>query len=104
MMLPLRSLRLLIVLLVSISLLAVAALAQGQIPSPDQYLGFHVGEDRKLADWEQVVGYYKQLAAAAPDRVRLQELGKSTLGKPFIALTITLPRNMQKLARYLEIQ
>jgi len=82
----------------------LCAAAVAQIPSPDQHLGFHVGEDRKLADWDQVVGYFRKVAAADSARVKIEELGKSTLGKPFVALTITSPENMQKLGRYLEIQ
>src|SRR5437870_11987384 len=83
-------------------LLSLASFAQ--IPTPEQHLGFRVGEDRKLADWEQVLGYFRKVAAADPARVRFEELGKSTLGKPFVALTVTSPENMQKLPRYLEIQ
>jgi hypothetical protein len=92
----------LIVIVGSVVLFGAAALAQ--IPSPEQHLGFRVGEDRKLADWEQVTGYFRKVAVADPARLRLEELGKSTLGKPFVALTITSPDNMQKLARYLQIQ
>jgi hypothetical protein len=87
-----------------IFLLCSAAIAFAQVPSPESQLGFKVGDDRKLADWQQVVDYYKKVAAAAPDRVRFEELGKSTLGKPFIALTITSPQNLQNLSRYLQIQ
>jgi hypothetical protein len=78
--------------------------ADAQVPSPESILGFKVGEDRKLADWEQVVGYFQKVAAAAPDRVKFAEIGKSTLGKPFVALTISSPENLQHLDRYLQIQ
>ncbi|MBV8208056.1 MAG: peptidase M14 [Acidobacteria bacterium] len=77
---------------------------QAQIPSPEQHLGFPVGEDRKLADWEQVTTYFQKLAAAAPDRVRFEEIGKSTLGKPFVVVTISSPENMGQLAHYQQIQ
>ncbi len=84
---------------------SVAAVpAAGQVPSPDSFLGFKVGEDRKLADWDQVVGYFQKVAAAAPDRVQFAELGKSTLGKPFVGLTISSADNLQQLDRYLQIQ
>ena len=78
--------------------------AAGQVPAPESFLGFKVGEDRKLADWEQVVGYLQKVAAAAPDRVKFAELGKSTLGKPFVVLTISSPDNIRQLDRYLQIQ
>src|SRR5438876_8125767 len=87
-------------LVCALALSSVAA----DIPSPEAHLGFRVGEDRKLADWEQVVSYLQKVAAAAPERVRFEEIGKSTLGKPFVALTISSPENIRHLGRYLEIQ
>ena len=56
--------------------LAAAARAQG-VPSTDGHLGFPVGEDRKLADWSQITGYFAKLAAASP-AVKLDTLGPTT--------------------------
>jgi hypothetical protein len=81
-----------------------AGTAFSQVPSPESVLGFHVGEDRKLADWGQVVDYFNKVAAASPDRVVMKEIGKSTLGKPFVALTISSADNLRHLDHYLEIQ
>jgi hypothetical protein len=81
-----------------------ACAVNAQIPSPESQLGFKIGEDRKLADWQQVTDYFQKVSTAAPDRVRFEELGKSTLGKPFVALTISSPQNLQNLQRYLQIQ
>ncbi len=78
---------------------AATAVAQN-LPTPEQYLGFKVGTDRKLATWEQVINYM-QMAAKASDRVRYAELGKSTMGHPFALLVISSQRN---LARLEEIQ
>ncbi len=74
------------------------------IPAPKEVLGFEVGEDRKLADWGQVLDYLQKVAAADPLRVKFTELGKSTLGKPFVLLTISAPENLKNLDRYREIQ
>ena len=78
---------------------AVAAptAAQQSLPAPEQYLGFRVGADRKLATWPQVVEYMR-MAARASDRVRVEELGKSTNGHPFLLLTISSPENLARLA------
>ena len=78
--------------------------AAAQVPSPDSALGFHVGEDRKLADWQQVLDYFQKVAAAVPDRVKFEEVGKTTLGKPFVVLTVSSADNLKNLDRYLEIQ
>ncbi|HKD91418.1 MAG TPA: M14 metallopeptidase family protein [Terriglobales bacterium] len=83
-------------------LTSLAVLAQ--IPSPEQHLGFRVGEDRKLADWDQVTSYFQKVAAAAPDRVKFEEIGKTTEGKPFVYLTISSPENLKNLEHYRQIQ
>lgn len=78
--------------------------AFAQIQSPEQHLGFRVGEDRKLADWDQVTSYFQKVAAAAPDRVKFEEIGKTTEGKPFVYLTISSPDNIRNLEHYRQIQ
>jgi len=74
---------------------APSALAQA-LPTPEQYLGFRVGTDKKLATWPQVVAYM-QMAARSSDRVRYEELAKSTMGHPFPLLTISSPANLARL-------
>ena len=91
-------------LLVIVYVAMAAVPAAGQIPSPESVLGFKVGEDRKLADWGQVLDYFQKVALAAPDRVKFEELGKSTLGKPFVALTISSAENIRQLEHYRQIQ
>ncbi|MGH7719566.1 MAG: M14 family metallopeptidase, partial [Gemmatimonadaceae bacterium] len=81
--------------------LAAAALPGGQalaqqIPAPRDALGFEVGADRRLADWGQIVGYLGRLAEASP-AVRLDTLGASTLGKPFVMAAISTPENIGRL-------
>ena len=61
---------------------------QATIPSPQDVLGFTPGDDRKLASWDQVVDYFKRLDQAS-DRLKFEELGKSTMGKPFVVATIS---------------
>jgi len=58
------------------------------VPTPASVIGFEPGADRKLPEWQQVVGYFKALDAASP-RVQLRVLGKTTLGRPFIAVFIS---------------
>jgi hypothetical protein len=70
-----------------------------QLQTPEQFLGFRVGEDRKLARWDKIVEYLK-LVDAASDRVNLRELGKTTLNNPFIALEISSSDTIKNLDRY----
>ena len=71
------------------------ATALPQITPPDQYLGFKVGQDRKLADWSQIVGYFRKLDRQS-DRVEVVELGKSTEGRPLIMAVISSPKNLRR--------
>jgi hypothetical protein len=73
------------------------------VPAPEDVLGFRPGDDRKLADWASLVEYFRRLDAASP-RVRFEELGKTTLGAPFVLLTISAPENLARLNEFREIQ
>lgn len=80
------------------------ALAQNRtIPAPADVLGFTPGDDRKLASWAKVVEYFQKLAAAS-DRVRFEEIGKTTMGAPFVYATISAPENLAQLDEYKNIQ
>src|SRR2546428_3959721 len=79
-----------------IALIAIGAHAAVQ--SPSQFLGFDVGDDRKLADYKQIVSYFRALATASP-RVQIEDLGKTTLGEDFIMAVISSEANMRNLPR-----
>ena len=66
------------------------------VPAPKDVIGFTPGEDRKLASWDKIVEYFKLLDASS-DRVRFEEIGKTTMGKPFVYATITDPKNFANL-------
>src|SRR5712664_612954 len=86
------------------SLNATAAAVQAaHVPAPEDVLGFRPGDDRKLASWAKVVEYFQKLAAAS-DRVKFAELGKSTMGAPFVLATISAPENLAHLDDYRKIQ
>jgi len=71
--------------------------------SPEKFLGFKIGSDRKLADWPQMVEYFKKLADSS-DRVQMDVLGETTEGNPFIRLIITSPENLKELEKLRQIQ
>jgi hypothetical protein len=77
--------------------------AQNAAPAPEDVLGFHPGDDRRLASWAQTIEYFRRLAASSP-RVKVEELGKTTLGAPFVLATISAPENLARLEEYKEIQ
>ena len=84
-------------------LLPAGLKAQAGAPkSPQDFLGFRVGEDYKLADWQQIVTYFTELDKAS-DRIKTEVVGQTTLKKPFVAVTITSPENQAKLDQYQDV-
>jgi murein tripeptide amidase MpaA len=82
---------------------APAAAASARVPAPEEVFGFRPGDDRRLASWSQVVEYFRRLDAAS-DRVKFEELGRTTLDAPFVLATISAPENLARLDEFREIQ
>jgi len=97
------------VLILAVSILPNAAVAQRRaqpataIPSPRSVLGFNPGDDRTIADWKQITDYFARLDRAS-DRVQIQTIGASTLGRQMIAAFISAPENIRSLEKYKTIQ
>src|SRR5437588_8634365 len=83
--------------------LLAAYSACAAVPTPESYFGHPIGADRTVLDWDKVVGYFQALARAS-DRIRVEELGKTADGRPFIAATISDPATLKNLNRYRDIQ
>ncbi len=62
-----------------------------------------MGADRTVLDWSKVVEYFRLLERSS-DRIRVQELGKTTEGRPFILAIISDPETLRNLDRYRQIQ
>ena len=78
---------------------SLATHAAAQIPTPEEFFGHRMGADRKLAKWEQLVEYY-ELIGQQSDRVRVENVGTSTLGRPFLVLYVSSPENLARLDDY----
>ena len=77
--------------------------AQGaQIPNPEQYFGFKIGSDGELARYPKILEYF-QLLAKQTDRIKYEELGKTTMGNSYPLLRISSPENLKKFDRLVEI-
>jgi hypothetical protein len=91
---------------VSPRLVAPIALAQGaqsRITSPEQFFGFRMGSDRKIARWDKIVDYYRLLEKEAAGKVKVVDMGPSTMGNPFLLVIISASNNMAKLDRLREV-
>ena len=75
--------------------------ATAQTP-PDKFLGHRVGEDRKLADYNQIKAYFELLDKESP-KLAVVNIGQTTQGRDMIMAVITDEENMKSLDRYREI-
>ena len=83
--------------------LAAAAPLAAQVPTPQSVLGFRPGADSMLASWSQINDYMARLAASSP-RVRLDTLGPTTQGRPYLLVTISDPGNLSRRAALMAAQ
>ena len=79
-----------------------SSLAAQEVPSPEEVFGFVPGADYELADYDLVLDYARRLAESSP-RVRLEEYGSSTQGRPMVLLFISSEENLGSLDRWREI-
>jgi hypothetical protein len=84
-------------------LLAQSTVAQGQVTPPEKFFGFQLGSDRKMARWDKMVEYYKLLEKEGRGKLKVIDLGPSTMGHPFLLVIITSPDNMTRLERLRQV-
>jgi len=89
-------------LLLLLAPLASPATSAAEAPTPSEHLRLPVGADRTLADWGQVVSYFRALDAAS-DRVAVTTIGTSTLGEEMILAAISSPENLANQVRIREV-
>ncbi|HNV01694.1 MAG TPA: M14 family metallopeptidase [Vicinamibacterales bacterium] len=70
--------------------------AAQEIPTPEAFFGFKMGDDGRLADWPSIEKYFRAVAASSP-RVELIEVGPSTEGRRIIAAVISSTENIRDL-------
>lgn len=71
-----------------------------EVPTPASYFGYEIGDD--LTEHYPMIGYIKELEAAAPDRVKVIRIGTSQERRPMYLVVISSPENMQNLESYRE--
>ena len=80
---------------------AHAASAQ-RVTTPEQALGFAIGDDYHLANYTQLSAYWQTLARESA-RMVLDTIGMTAEGRPQLMAILTSPENHSRLARYQEI-
>jgi hypothetical protein len=72
--------------------------AQEKITSPEEFFGFQMGADYKLARWDKITEYFYLLEKQS-DKLKVMDLGPSSEGHPFLVLLISSPENLSNLER-----
>ncbi|MCK4350591.1 MAG: hypothetical protein KAX13_07015, partial [Candidatus Krumholzibacteria bacterium] len=90
------------ILITTVLISLTASAVYAEIQSPEEYFGFPVGADRKLADYKEIREYLAELATESP-WMNIETIGTTTLGRPFVMAVISTPENLTDLGRYKEI-
>lgn len=83
-------------------LLPVLVLATN-LQTPQQFFGFRMGADKHLITWNQITTYLEYLGQHS-SRIKVIELGKTTLGRPMLMTVFSDSANLANLDTYRAIQ
>src|SRR5215469_11125090 len=78
------------------------ASACAQVPTPESVLGYKPGADFHLATYDDALGYFRKVAAAS-NRIKLVNVGKTTRGLDWWIAFISNPENLAELDHYKDI-
>jgi hypothetical protein len=97
---------LVVFLVLALSLPGCGRIASGSlqptVTTPEQQLGFELGADYHLANYTQLMGYWKKLDDES-DRMTVVDIGRTAEGRVQPMAIITSPANHRNLARYQDI-
>ncbi len=82
--------------------LNVLAQSVNGIQTPKEFFGFKPGADRMLFSYEQLISYLQKLDEVSP-KIKLEEIGKTPLGKPMYIAFISSEENINNLDKLKEI-
>ena len=72
------------------------------VPTPKAFLGHDIGEDYFLANYKQLSGYWKLVAANSP-RVKMVDIGATAEGRHQYMMIVSSPQNLKHLEHYRQI-
>jgi hypothetical protein len=72
-------------------------------PSPEQFFGFKMGAETKLADWSRMAQYLRVLDRAS-DRLVVHQAGTTTMGRPYLLAILSTPDTVANLRAYQDMQ
>jgi len=95
------ALRSMIVCFLFFATVAVSVFA-AEITPPDEFFGFQLGADRKIARWDGIVEYFEVLARES-DRITITDMGSTTNGNPFLLVVVSSEANLARLEELREV-
>jgi len=90
------------IVLIYFVLLFFGSLCFSQITTPEAYLGFKPGADFHLATYEQLIGYFEQVAGET-SKIQLFDMGPTSMGRRMKYAVISSEENMANLKKYQDI-
>jgi hypothetical protein len=85
--------RLLLIAALALATWPSLVLGQGRLTSPEEFFGFRLGSDRKVASWDKMVAYYGLLAKESR-KIKVVDMGPTTEGRPFLLVLISSAENL----------
>ncbi|MCX7874808.1 MAG: M14 family metallopeptidase [Melioribacteraceae bacterium] len=72
------------------------------LKSPEEFLGFKVGTDYKIADYETITKYFKHLSENSK-KILFKNIGKTSQGRDMFMSIISTEENLSQLDKYKKI-
>ena len=88
-------------LFLSVLLLSSSIISQ-TIKSPEEFLGYKVGADYKIADYETITKYFKHLSENS-SKIKFEIIGKTSLGNDMFMAILSSEQNIKELEKYRSI-
>ena len=79
-------------LFLSFLLLSSSIISQ-TIKTPEEFLGYKVGADYKIADYETITEYFKHLSENS-GKIKFEIIGKTSLGKDMFMAILSSEQNI----------
>ncbi len=89
-------------LTITILLFSFIILKSQSIKTPEEFLGYKVGTDYKIADYETITKYFKHLTDVSP-KIRFENIGKTSMGADMFMVIISSEENIKYLEKYKSI-
>ncbi len=93
-----HTLKIFFLVLIILGLMTQTIEAQDKVTSPEEFFGFQLGSDRKIARWDKIVHYFEVLERES-DKIKVMNMGPSTMGHPFLLVIISSDENLANLNR-----